>query len=62
MDAVHGDNLTGKPVTGTVQHRMGKWFKKGSLLHLKVIYVHNNLNKFFTETYQSLPSHLTFLE
>jgi len=28
MDALDGDNLTGKSVTGTLQHGMGKWFKK----------------------------------
>jgi hypothetical protein len=57
MDALYGANLTGKSVAGTLQRRMGKWFKKESLPH-----IHNNLNKFFTETYQLLPSHLTFLE
>ena len=45
MDALYGDNLTGKLVTSTFEHRMGKWLKKESLLHLKVIYVHNNLKK-----------------
>jgi hypothetical protein len=24
MDALHGDNLIGKPVTGMSQHRMGR--------------------------------------
>ena len=56
------DNLIGKPVTGMLQHRVGKWFKKESLLHLKLIYVHNNLKKFFMETYPSLLNHLTFPE
>ena len=39
-----------------------KWFKKESLLHWKLIYVHNNLKKFFIETYLSLHIELTILE
>jgi len=56
MDALYGANLTGEVCDWHFTAQNGKMVSKRitAALEGNTVYVHNNLNKFFTETYQFL--------